>query len=322
MTSARQASAAFSNPYTNPALEKVGIVRKKNNVVDLDTAGVTVGVLSAQSFTQPFLEDFAALSPMIYDDEADLQAAIAAGTIDLVFTAQTESTNYDSSTYEFVIVDKDYVGGVSFGCHPKHGDILTKINHALDAVKDSPAWTALCAQYPSINCDVKLGGAWSTYLNAAPNNPHPTTQADIVIATDASWDGWSGLTAGKHEGFLVDLTRDICDAENLVCAFVTAPTKSIMADAFTQFSVTDNSKAYPGWGTQSRWYHCAMGIRRTVANQRSMAFSNPIASPDNSGPVSYACHPEFGDLLQKLNDGLAKVKASNYWGSLCEGILI
>ena len=117
-------------------MEKAGIVRKKSSSKDLGIAGVTVGVLSAQSFTQPFLEDFAGLSPTTYDDEVgclvalsickfccpvcdvhvpihqgDLQDALADGTIDLVFTTQTESTDHASDTYDFVIVEKDYVGG-------------------------------------------------------------------------------------------------------------------------------------------------------------------------------------------------------------------
>ena len=41
--------------------------------------------------------------------QGDFQDAVTDDTIDLVFTAQTESTNYDSDTYDFVVVEKDYV---------------------------------------------------------------------------------------------------------------------------------------------------------------------------------------------------------------------
>ena len=72
-----EATAASSNPYTNPDLEKAGIVRKKSSSKDIGIAGVTVGVLSAQSFTQPFLEDFAGLSPTTYDDEVGCLVALS-----------------------------------------------------------------------------------------------------------------------------------------------------------------------------------------------------------------------------------------------------
>ena len=82
---------------------------------------------------------------------------------------------------------------------------------ALVAYKASAEYTALCGRYPTIECDT----AASTFANAKTKaNPeladHPTTRADIVIATEANWGDQNYVRNGVVGGFDVELAREVC----------------------------------------------------------------------------------------------------------------
>jgi len=65
------------------------------------------------------------------------------------------------------------------------------------------------------------------------------------------------------------------------------PWQSVWPRNFTQFNEKNNARAYPGQGSNLKWFHCTSGTRNTIARQQSTAFTNPYSDPakDTTGFV-------------------------------------
>ena len=172
--------------------------------------------------------------------------------------------------------------GVAYGCHPEYGDLVAQLNRGLVMFKTMHAYTDLCAKYLDVPCDT-AGTTYSNTKTAA--NPeiadHPTSRADIVIATEADFGEFNFIEKGTLGGFDIELTKAVCAEIGKTCAVVPVPWQSVWSGAYEQFGWESNTKTYPGIGHHNRWFHCSSGTHNIVARQQSIAFTDPYTDPDS-----------------------------------------
>ena len=149
--------------------------------------------------------------------------------------------------------------GIAYMCRPEFGDIVQYLNAGLRKFKKTAEYTALCDRYPSIDCDPNE----AQWLDA----DHPTTRADIVIATEAAWRPFNYIEDGELKGFDIELTKAVCKAAGKICAIVTVPWQSVWPEGYPEFGWDTNPKMYPGIGTNSGWFHCTSGTINTLRRQ-------------------------------------------------------
>ena len=272
---ARQRSTAFSHPYTNPASDQSGFVVKEADAAAMSSgvSGKTVAVLTAQGFTQAFLDKFKATNTVIkVDTAAEQWAKLKAGTVQAVFTGMVEHKKFASENAGYKIVNlQSFSKGVSFACRPEFGDVLATINAGMDKVKaDTAYWNALCAKYSTVECDK----ASTKYNNVLPESEHLHHRAEIVLMTEADWGNHNKIAKnGSLVGFDIDFSREVCKAANVKCSIITAPWQSVWPKSWPEFGMKNNKGNYPGWGIDSKWFHCSMGTRNTIDRQQSTAFT-------------------------------------------------
>ena len=177
--------------------------------------------------------------------------------------------------------------GVAYMCRPEFGDAVQSLNVGLREFKKSAEYTALCARYPSIDCDPN-NAEWQNAktIHTPKAADHPTSRADIVIGTEADFGEYNYIEDGELKGFDIELTKAVCKAAGKVCAIVTVPWQSVWPKGYPEFGWDTNPKLYPGIGTNSAWFHCTSGTRNTIARQQSTAFSNSYTLKDDAGFVS------------------------------------
>ena len=198
------------------------------------------------------------------------------GGVDAVYTGSTEAdvfmkANPDSfEKKHFKSIGSE---GVAYCCRPEFGDVVEALNDGLRKFKGTDAYRALCDRYPSIACDVE-GTQWSN-KNAIGNiADHPTTRADIVIATEADVRPFNYIEDGMLKGFDIELTREVCKAAGKTCAIVTVPWQSVWPKSFPELGWSSNPKTYAGIGMQNTWFHCTSGTRNTLRRRQSTAFTD------------------------------------------------
>ena len=182
--------------------------------------------------------------------------------------------------------------GDAYMCRPEFGDIVQSLNAGLRKFKKSTEYTSLCARYPSIDCDPNeaqwLNAKTSAYPKAAD---HPTTRADIVIATEAAWQPFNYIEDGELKGFDIELTKAVCKAAGKICAIVTVPWQSVWPEGYPEFGWDTNPKMYPGIGTNSGWFHCTSGTINTLRRQQATAFTDPYSQRPKAGFVTPKASP-------------------------------
>ena len=126
--------------------------------------------------------------------------------------------------YRLVHAAAGWTQGVSYGCHPEHGDVVHLLNAALVAFKATADYAALCERYPRVPCDYSA----ATYTNLktvqAPEiATHPSARADVVIGAGWGLADHSHLRFGVLGGFDIELTQAVCAHIGKRCAVVPAP---------------------------------------------------------------------------------------------------
>jgi ABC-type amino acid transport substrate-binding protein len=121
--------------------------------------------------------------------------------------------------------------------------------------------------------------------------PHPDTNADIVIGTEADFGPFNYIKDGVLGGFDIELTQAVCAAVNKTCAIVTVPWQSVWPKEHAKHNIDAEmqaKKTYPGVAYLSRWFHCSVGTRNMIARQQSVAFTDPYTdkSKDLAGFVT------------------------------------
>jgi len=283
----RQQSLIFSNPYADPSPAAV-FTGKKGATMMADASDVKVGIVGGDATGSFFQAEVAKgtykpTSVETYGSNTALFAGLAADEVQAVFFAKGSSiagNGFDSTTMEFLTVGAggsvDVLGwgfGVSYMCHPSKAHLVTKLNAGLDALKASDKWATLCAKYPTIKCDQ----AKTQFANWQGSE-----KADIVIGTEADYSPYNNINpvTGLLEGFDVGLTKEVCLAAGVTCAFMTAPWQSMMASNFPNLGwMKTNPKTYSGLGFQNSWFDCSSGSFNIIARQQSLLFSDPYTPP-------------------------------------------
>jgi len=306
---ARQQSLSFSDPYTDATTDPAVFVSYALKTMADDASDVTVGLQSGYATTPVFLTNYAKAKGVTYfSSAAEMFAALKAGTVDVLFFAQSDlagSDGYDTSTmFQVGPTLSKWNEGVSFMCHPSLGDVVTKLNTGLKAVMTDGSYTTLCskAAYTDIQC---LGAHTSFTGNKL------TERADLVVGMEADYGSYNNINeASQLVGLDVELTNLACAAVNLKCAIVTAPWQSMMAKNFASLGWDANPKAYPGIGLLGNWFHCSSGSRNLITRQQSLSFSDPYtdATTDPAafvGMTGMTMNDDASDVLVGLQAGYA-----------------
>ena len=414
----RQQSVAFTHPYTDKLTDTAGFIVAESAASSFpeDAEGRTVGLLAgwaSGTYCKNRGDLFKPTKTVEYGLQRDLYAALVSGALDALYLDSETARDFLSSDngYTLIHMAAGWSGGLSYGCHPEYGDVVSALNQGLEVFKTTEDYGRLCAKYPSILCDT----SGATYANVktffSPEiADHPTQRADIVIGTEADFAPHNYIRNGVLGGFDVELTKAVCARAGRTCAIVTVPWQAAWAANYSRFGWPSNSKNYPGEGHQQRWFHCMMGTFNLIARQQSIAFTSPYtdktqdkagfvvaaaaasAFPSDahgrvvgvmngwssstfflanvgsvfrpagvqqfgvraemwaalaagavdavytdastaaqagdgyryvhalggwSGGISYGCHPEYGDIVAALNEGLAAFKATEEYRQLC-----
>ena len=216
-----------------------------------------------------------------YSMQSEFWAALTSGAVDAVYLDTVTATAWLSTAtrYRLAHVDIGWSNGVSYGCHPEYGNVEAALNHGLTAFKESEEYAALCAKYPSVNCDTSQ----TTYTNAktfsAPEiADHPMQRADIVIGTEADYSDHNYVRNGVLGGFDIELTKAVCAQMGKTCAIVTVPWQSVWTSDHSRFGWPNNRKNYPGEGHHNCWFHCVVGTVNIIARQQFIAFTHPYTN--------------------------------------------
>jgi hypothetical protein len=168
---------AFTNPYTDPRQDKSGFIVKDaiKGTFPQTAMKMKVGVMASQGFTQPFKDKFTAAVITELKTQAELDAMLKAGTLDAVFTGNSEQKVFmaANSGYSFVHTVA-FSHGVAYGCHAGEGTAVKEINKALTELKSGSKFDELCKKYPTIACDL------------APKTTKATTKKGAVVTTKKS----------------------------------------------------------------------------------------------------------------------------------------
>ena len=215
------------------------------------------------------------------------------GDVDAVYTGNGEAAVFLAAGSNAESYTKMHFGstgseGVSYMCRAEFGDIVQMLNQGLRLFKQRAEYKELCDRYPTIDCDMS-GTVWANAKTGSHPKvaDHPTTRADIVIGTEADWGVHNNIENGELVGFDIELTKAVCKEAGKTCAIVTVPWQSVWPARFPELGWPDNTKTYPGIGTNNAWYHCTCGTRNTIARQQSAAFTDPYTdkTKDYSGFV-------------------------------------
>ena len=255
----RQQSVAFTHPYTDPSAEVVGFVMAAAKVPAFpQTAqGRRIGLVDATGPTMHFTSQIgrtftpAAGDVRAYGTHAEAWTALLQGTVDAVFMDGKTATRWlqDNTAYGLVPAEGNWTAGVAYGCHPEYGHLLSALNTGLVRFKASPEYRALCAEYPTINCDHEDRRFNNSKSEAHPEAAdHPSEAADLVLGTAADFGEYNYVRNGTLGGFDIELTKAVCARANIKCAIVTVPSKSVWASAYPEFGWDKNPKVYPGRG--------------------------------------------------------------------------
>mmetsp|Transcript_44585 Transcript_44585/g.79927 ORF Transcript_44585/g.79927 Transcript_44585/m.79927 type:complete len:1523 (-) Transcript_44585:99-4667(-) len=190
----RQQSIAFTSPYTNP----VRTAYIASSTISASAAGKKVGVVSGWFSTAYFasIADSTATT-VSYNSATALWAALLANTVDAAYIDENAYHGFLASNPSYTKQHETDVGseGVSYGCHPQYGDIVTDLSNALAAFKQTSAYTDLCAKFPAINCDTLRNRTFENTKTFERQDiaDHPKKRADYVFATEADYGMWNYL---------------------------------------------------------------------------------------------------------------------------------
>ena len=283
---ARQQSIAFTSPYTDKTADRAGFVVAASAATAFpsDATGHVVGIVDGWSSSTFFLANvgraFAPADVVLFAIRAEIWAALQRGIVDAVYT--DEATAQDAGVgFRYVHATSGWSGGMSYGCHPEYGDVVTALNQGLATFKGTQEYRMLCARYPGITCDTR----GTEYANVKTEThpevaDHPSGRADIVIGTEGDWGVHNNIVDGVLRGFGLELTRAVCAQAGQQCAIVTIPWQSAWASEASQFRWPAGHLelgTYPGVGHQSRWFHCTLSTLNIVVRQQSIAFSHPYS---------------------------------------------
>ena len=160
----RQQSTAFTDSYTDKTTDYAGFVAKDGSDLKADGTGLRVGILESQAYTDFFRQNSGdgkqfnvpTSSLLVKDTMQEVWALLEAGTIDAVYTGTAEAEDFlkinpTYTKYHFAFAGSE---GVAYGCRPEFGDVVSALNDGLRTFKKSAEYQALCAKYPTIDCDL------------------------------------------------------------------------------------------------------------------------------------------------------------------------
>ena len=207
--------------------------------------------------------------------------------------AQAISAEQSEDSYKLSHFGSIGSRGAAYMCRTEFGDVVQALNGGLRKFRQSTEYTALCARYKSIDCDLNEAQWLNAKTSANPKAAdHPTSRADIAIGTEADWGEYNYIEDGELKGFDIELTKAVCKAAGKTCAIATVPWQSVWPKGYPEFGWETNPKAYPGIGTNSGWFHCTSGTRNTIARQQSTAFTHRYTTiKDHAGFVTANLSP-------------------------------
>ena len=286
---ARQQSITFTHPYTDKFQDMAGFVVPDSAVQTFptDAGDNIVGMIRGWATTTYFLSQlgifvFNPASITQYTVQKETWAALTSGFLNAVYvdlpTANEWLAQHDG--YQVVHATAGWSNGVSYGCHPKYGDIVAALNRGLQHFKTTPEYAALCDQYPSIACDTSSTAYANVKTLLHPEiADHPFERADIVIGIDEDFPEHSYIRNGVLGGFDVEFTKAVCAEIGKTCAIIPAPWQAARPKGHPRLGWPQNTKDYPGEGFQSRWYHCTSSTSNLITRQQSTPFSHPYTDP-------------------------------------------
>ena len=180
-----------------------------------DAAGKAVAIHAGQADAMHFVLQkgkgvFKPSKVVEKDTSDDMFEALIKGDVDAVYTSSTSKMLDEHGGYGMVHGAPGWTRGVGYGCHPEYGDVVGLLNDGLRRYKGTSAYAALCAKFSNVTCDTKRTTFSNVKTTASPEiADHPTSRADIVLATEADWLTYNRINDAVLSGFDIELTAQV-----------------------------------------------------------------------------------------------------------------